>query len=67
MPSTMTRGLHSHQLDSGTPESAEGMWLPHPRHVFFAAESLVIDLEKSCVDPGTYNKPSRLHRNTSLR
>ena len=36
MPSTTTLGEQVHHSSSGTPDMAEGMWFPHPRHVFFA-------------------------------
>ncbi|KAH7313316.1 hypothetical protein B0I35DRAFT_434858 [Stachybotrys elegans] len=35
LPSTVTRGWQVHHWSSGTPESADGMWFPQPRHVFF--------------------------------
>lgn len=37
LPPTTTGGVQVHHWSSGTPESAEGMWLPHPRHDLLAA------------------------------
>ena len=35
-PLTWTRGSQVHQSEGATPARACGMWLPQPRHVFFA-------------------------------
>lgn len=37
MPPTSTLGSQVHHSLSGTPDIAEGMCLPHPRHDFLAA------------------------------
>lgn len=63
VPSTVTFGWQVHQSSSLTPDMAEGMCEPQPRHVFLAVECVCVSLglmqTKNTKEMETY---SRCHR-----
>lgn len=66
LPLTLVRGPQVHHWLSGTPASAWGIWLPQPRHVFFAIcheRALLDDLEIP-VPAVTYSRLNKWLRNT---